>query len=287
MTETVMAPECKTRTTSSDRIIQPDLRTSDARRAYPTNVTWPGESPAAGSEHEATEFELSQIEIPIHVMLVSYIATQSSLEDVSFNLEQEINAAFGEAVGVAYDTLIWEGQGNGKLQGITTDTRVNASASTSVQSVGGYVPSGHATQISDADKIKQMFMNLPAGYRRNGKWYANSDTILEVAQLKDGLGRYLWDVNNNAGIYGGIPDALLGRPIVFNEFASSIAANAFPLMYADLGKAYTIGQRVDFSVRRFDEVLAQNDQVLFIGRARIGGQVTQPAGIKLLKIATS
>ncbi len=286
--ETVMAPLCKTRTTSSDRIYQPNLTTSDARRAYPTNVLWPGESPGSGSDIDATEFTYSQIEIPIHVMLMRYRSTLSALEDVGFDLQAEINMAFAEGVAIEYDRLIYSGSGSGKMQGITTNSDVTGSASTAVSSVGGYIPAGSTSEIISGDVIWQMLYNLPAQYRRNAKWIANSNTMFILKKLKDGDGLYLWG-NDNADqrLMGGVPDKLAGQPVVFNEYASDIAANAFPLILADLSKGYTIGQRVDFSIRRFDERYAENDQVLFLGRARVGGEVTQPAAFKALKMSTS
>jgi lipopolysaccharide export system ATP-binding protein len=107
-----------------------------------------------------------------------------------------------------------------------------------------------------------------------------------VMQLKDGNGRYLW--GDEQGLNSGVPTNLINRPIVFNEWASDIAAGAFPLILADLSRAYTIANRVEFSVKRFDDsTYATQDNTLLLGRARLGGMVTQPLAIKALKIATS
>lgn len=286
MAATVMAPECRTRTTNSDRILQPDLRTSDARRVHAANVSHPGETVASGTAHRATEFGLGQIQIPIHVVLISMASTLSALEDVAFNLEQEISEAFTEAMAVYYDTAIPNGDGNGKLLGFLQNADITGSPSTGVSSVGGYVAAGDTASIVSGDVIKQMLYNMPAPYRAKAKWYCNSNTLLELARLKDGDGRYLWD-EKGTGISGGMPEILLGKPVVVDEFMPDIAPDAFPLAFADLGTGYTIGQRVDFSIRRFDEVRADLDQALFIGRARVGGQATQPAAYKVLKMSAS
>lgn len=286
MSATVMAPECRTRTTSSDRILQPDLRTSDARRVHAANVSHPGETVASGAAHRATEFGLGQIQIPIHVVLISMASTLSALEDVAFDLEREISEAFTEAMAVYYDTAIPNGDGNGKLLGFLQNNDITGAASVGVQTVGGYVAAGDTASILSGDVIKTMLYHLPAPYRAKAKWYCNSNTLLELAKLKDGDGRYLWD-EKGTGISGGMPEVLLGKPVVVDEFMPDIAANAFPLAFADLGTGYTIGQRVDFSIRRFDEVRADLDQALFIGRARVGGQATQPAAYKVLRMSAS
>lgn len=286
--DAVLAGECKTRNTSSDRLIQPNLVTEDGRRAHRAQVSWPGESPAA-TDHTATEDVLSQISIPVHVMLISNTTSLSSLEDSAFNLQDEITEAFSEAVSVAYDSLIYSGNGQGKLRGIVADTAVTGSASTGISSVSGYVATGSASTFLNADFIKQMLFNLPKGWRKRAKWIFNSNTGLVISQLKDSNGNYLIDQRDSElSRYGGPPANLLNLPILYDEFADDIAADAFPMVLADLSRAYTIARRVEFSVRRFDDSnYAELDQVLFLGRARIGGQVTQPAAIKVAKVAVS
>jgi HK97 family phage major capsid protein len=286
MAQTVMAADAKVRQTTSDTIIQPDLTTTDARRAYAANVQWPGESPASPTEFDATEIALGQIQVPIHVMLIRMTQTNSALEDVAFDLQAEITEAFSEATAVAYDTLIWSGNGQGKMRGIVVDTRLNDHASTSVTTVGGYIAAGSTSAITSGDKLKQMFSNLPSGYRSRAKWYCNSDTALLISEMKDGIGRYLW--GDERGLNGGLVTELIGRPVIINEFADFVAANAYPLILADLSRGYIIGKRVEFSVRRFDDSqYAEKDQILFLGRARLGGQVVQPAAFKLLKMSAS
>lgn len=286
MVQATMASECKVRTTTSDTILQPDLITTDARRAYPGSAKWPGESPANQAESAVTELGLAQIQLPIHVMLVSTTATYSALEDVAFDLQATLTEQFSEVVAVEYETLLWSGNGQGKMRGIVNDTRVSGSASTGVSTVGGYVASGNATNIVSGDPLIDLTLHMPPGYRARGKWYMNSNTAAVVRKLKDGQGRYLW--GDDTGLNQGVATSLLGRPIVYNEFASDIGAGAFPIIYGDLSRAYLIGKRVEFSVRRFDDsAYAVQDQVLFLGRARIGGQVIQPAALKVLKVALS
>jgi HK97 family phage major capsid protein len=253
MTDAEMASHCRTRTTSSDRLIQPNLVTTDARRAHAGNVSWPGEAPGSQADHEATEDVLSQIAVPVHVMLISNITSLTALEDSAFSLQDEITEGFSEAVAVAYETLIYGGDGQGKLQGIVVDTDVITNRSTSNQTVSGYVPTGSTSGFLNGDVFLTALGHLPGKYRQKAAWVMNSNTNIAIRQLKDGEGNY-----------------------------------SFPVVLADLSRAYTIARRVEFSVRRFDDSnYAELDQVLFLGRARIGGQVTQPAAIKTIKISVS
>ncbi len=288
MTKTVMAGECMVRTTTSDRIVQPTRISTDGRRSSLAEVRWPGEEPSSGTQHRATENEYSQTVIPINLMLMSYVATNSLLEDATFNLEQEINEAFSEATSVAYDTLIMAGDGQGKLQGVTTSAFVNGSPSLGTQSVGGYVLSGSPSGIVSADSLRKMLFDLPAVYASRAKWYMNRNTALEISTLKNGNGDYLIDQRSESLQNMGVPDRLFGRPIVINDFAPDIAEDEFPVVFGDFSRGYVIGKRVEFSIRRFDDAAyAENDSVLFMGRARLGGQVILPHAFKLLKIAAS
>ena len=286
MVDAVTANECKRRTTTSDTILIPDLPTTDARRAYSGRITWIGETASGQSESDATPIAMGQIQLPIHVMLVSTVASLSALEDSAFDLQAYITEAFSEMIAIEYEELIWSGNGQGKMRGIVTDTKVVGSASTGVSSPSGYIASGNASTISDPDKLMDFTMHLPPQYRSRAKWIMNSNTANVIRKLKDGNGRYLW--GDEQGLNRGTPTTLLDRPIVYNEWASDIAANAYPIVYGDLSRAYTIANRVEFSVKRFDDsTYATQDNTLLLGRARLGGMVTQPLALKVLKIATS
>jgi HK97 family phage major capsid protein len=281
-----MFAEARKQTTSSDTIVMPDLVTTDARRAYPGRVNWVGESPANQAASQITDMTLAQINLPISVALVSTTVTYSALEDVISDLGAIISEQFAEALWVEYETLIWNGDGQGKLRGIVNDARVTGAQSTGVSSVGGYINSGAAASINSGDPLLEMRMHLPPQYRRRAKWYANSNTINAIRKLKDGQGRYLW--GDDGGLNNGEPTTLLGSPIVYNDFASDIAAGSFPLIFADMYSLYMVGQRVEFSIRRFDDSqFAVQDQVLYIGRARVGGMVVKPYAAKVLRIAVS
>lgn len=281
------AAECGVRTTNSDTILIPDLPTSDPRRAYTGRVTWTGETASGQSEHDVTPIALGQINLPIHVMLVSTVSSLSAMEDAAFDLQSYITEAFAEMIAIEYEELIPSGNGQGKLLGILQDTRITGSASTGISSSGGYVASGAAAAVTDADKIIDMYMHLPPQYKATAKWYMNSNTARTLMKLKDGIGNYLWG-DEHYGLNTGMPKTLMELPIVLNEWMPDIAANAYPVIVGDMAKGYLIGKRVEFSVRRFDDsVYASQDQCLILGRARLGGQPIKPYAFKLLKVATS
>lgn len=287
MVQALTAAECKSRTTTSDTILIPDLPTTDARRAFNGRATWIGETAANQAESDVTPIALGQINLPIHVLLVSTVSSLSAMEDAAFDLQAYITEAFSEMITIEYEELIMLGSGQGKMLGILSDARVTGAASTGVSSVSGYIASGAASTVADADKIIDMYMHLPPQYKGTAKWYMNSNTARQIMKLKDGIGNYLWG-NEHYGLNTGMPKALLERPIILNEWMPDIAAGAFPIVVGDLSRGYTIGKRVEFSVRRFDDSqYASQDQCLILGRARLGGQPTLPVAMKVLKTAVS
>jgi HK97 family phage major capsid protein len=286
--ETVMLKEVGIKKTTSDTLVQPKLQVTDARMNYPGGVRWVGEQPNPVTESEVQEQPLTQIQIPVHLFMATHIATLTALEDVSYNLEAEIMNSFTEKMKVMYDTLIFAGDGQGKPRGIVVDPLVIGRPSLGVQTPSGYIASGDATSIINADVIKTMFMHLPSGYRSTAKWYMNSNTLGVIMRLKDGNGNYLVDTRYDPITNVGAPARLMDRPVIVNDFAPDIAPNAFPVIFGDLQKGYLLAERVDFSVRRFDDFSnAINDQVSFVGRGRVGGQVVQEAAIKVLRISVN
>ena len=65
-----------------------------------------------------------------------------------------------------------------------------------------------------------------------------------------------------------------------------VAADAFPIMFGDVRRAYTIVDRVNLSILRDPFTQATNGNVRFIARRRVGGQVVLAEAIRKLKVST-
>jgi len=287
MAATAMAAECRTRTTTSDTLIQPNVITTDARRAGSAVVRWPGDEQVADPTlvHSTESSTFSQLKLPIHLAMLHDVVSNNMLEDASFNTQDYISQTFAEAMAVDYDTFVWSGDGQGKPQGIVTNEQVTGHESLGTATVGGYVPSGSIYGLTNTDALVRMYQHLPAGYRKNAKWYMSQDTGRQLMELKNANGDPLF-FDRNSGMYGHqMPELLYGRPIVYNEWADDAVEGNFPIIFGDLQRGYLIGKRVEFSIQRFDDsYYAMRNQVLFLARARVGGQVWQPAALKVLKI---
>lgn len=77
----------------------------------------------------------------------------------------------------------------------------------------------------------------------------------------------------------------MGYPVLICEDMPDIAANAYAIAFGDFNAGYTIAERPDLRILR--DPFSAKPNVLFYANKRVGGDVTDFAAIKLLKIAVS
>ena len=87
------------------------------------------------------------------------------------------------------------------------------------------------------------------------------------------------------GLAAGEPARLMGYRVLVCEDMPDIAANAFAIAFGDFNAGYTIAERPDLRILR--DPFSAKPNVLFYASKRVGGDVTDFAAIKLLKIAVS
>ncbi|MCU0828112.1 MAG: phage major capsid protein, partial [Tabrizicola sp.] len=174
------------------------------------------------------------------------------------------------------------GDGVDKPRGILLPTKV-ANASWTWGNIG-YVPTGAAADFATtnpADCIVNLVYALGADYRANGAFMMNSKTVGAVRKMKDADGRFLW----SDGLAAGEPARLMGYPVVVSEDMPDVAANAFPIAFGDFRAGYTIAERPDLRILR--DPFSAKPNVLFYASKRVGGDITDYAAIKLLRVAVS
>jgi HK97 family phage major capsid protein len=140
--------------------------------------------------------------------------------------------------------------------------------------------SGAANAIT-ADGLIDLYHGLKTAYAKNGVWTLNRSTLGAIRKLKDDNGQYLWV----PGIANGIANTILGSSYAEMSDMPNIAANAYPVAFADWKKLYVIIDRVGISFQPDYMTGADDGLVVFRARKRTGGGVRQAeAGVRL-KIA--
>ncbi|MFN6924396.1 MAG: phage major capsid protein [Tabrizicola sp.] len=225
---------------------------------------------------------IERISIKLHELAAMPKASQRLLDDSAFDVEgwlaEKIATRFIRAEAAAFIN----GDGVDKPKGILLPTKV-ANASWTWGNIG-YVPTGAASDFATtnpADCIVNLVYALGADYRANGTFVMNSKTVGAVRKMKDADGRFLW----SDGLAAGEPSRLMGYPVLVSEDMPDVAANAYPIAFGDFRAGYTIAERPDLRILR--DPFSAKPNVLFYANKRVGGDITDYAAIKLLKVAVS
>ncbi len=227
---------------------------------------------------------LAEIVVNMGELYANPAATQRSLDDAAFNVEQwladEISIEFAEKEGAAFIS----GDGVEKPRGILSYDKVANGSYTWGKT--GFVVSGAAadfltptTTASPADALVNLYDALKSGYRNNGTFLTSDATLGKVRQFKDGNGQWLWQPPTSEA-----PGTILGKPVVTDDNMPAVAANAFAMAFGDFNRAYLVADRIGTRVLR--DPYTNKPYVHFYTTKRVGGAVVNFEAIKLLKIST-
>lgn len=236
---------------------------------------------AAATTETATP-TIERISIKLHELAAMPKASQRLLDDSAFDVEgwlaEKIATRFTRAEAAAFIN----GDGVDKPRGILLPTKV-ADATWTWGNIG-YIPTGAAADFATTnavDCIVNLVYALGADYRANSAFVMNSKTVGAVRKMKDADGRFMW----SDGLAANEPARLMGYPVLVSEDMPDVGANTYPIAFGDFRSAYTIAERPDLRILR--DPFSAKPNVLFYANKRVGGDITDYAAIKLLKVAVS
>jgi HK97 family phage major capsid protein len=221
-----------------------------------------------GNRTETTGLAYGLEEMPLHELYALVDISNQMLEDSAFDIEAELRMEAEEQFAVAEGAAVISGNGVGKPQGVL----VNGSV--------GETVSGDANLVT-ADGLINLFHAIKTAYSRNAAFGLNRTTLGAVRKLKDTANQYLW----SPGLASGIPNTILGAPYVEMPDMPNVAANAYPVVFGDWRRGYTLVDRISMEFLRDPYTQATSGNVRFIFRRRLGGQVVIPEALRKLKIA--
>ncbi|TQK10243.1 phage major capsid protein [Herbaspirillum sp. SJZ107] len=197
--------------------------------------------------------------------------SQQMLEDADYDLFAELQEDASEqfAVREGLESISGTG-GSAQMEGILTSTDI------------GFTLSGAAADLT-ADGLISLYHDLKTAHARNAVWGLNRNTLGKVRKLKDTNNQYLWA----PGIANGVPNTILGSSYAEMADMPNVAANSFPIVFADFKKLYVIVDRVNVSLQADYTTGADHGLVVFRARRRVGGGVRQAEAGRKLKIAAS
>jgi HK97 family phage major capsid protein len=264
--------------TSRDALVMPKVvyATDDL---YQTGIrsTWVGETPSSSTVHRVgTEPVFGQIRIPVYTNMLSMPITRDLLDDSAFDIMGYASDQFRLTIQLLKDNMVINGSGIGQPDGILLNPNGTDQPAT--------VVSGSAAALT-ADGLKDLQYAIPEQYDGNCSFLFNKkSTEKAIAKIKDGAQRYMFD-NMNGGIANGVPNTLLGDSYARSGFMPDIAANAYPIIYGDFS-GYALVNRIGFSIQMLNELYAETNQILMLGRVRFGGKTIEPWKLKIQKCST-
>ena len=177
------------------------------------------------------------------------------LEDSAFNLVNWLGAVLGERIGRALAAAFATGTGSSQPNGIVTASTAGVTAA--------------STTAITADELIGLYHSVDPAYRVNATWMMHDNVILAIRKLKDGDNQYLWQ----PGLQAGVPDRLLGAPVIVNQqMASTIEASAKTVLFGQMSK-YIIRDVASLRLLRLVERYADYDQQGFVAFSRHDGDL--------------
>jgi HK97 family phage major capsid protein len=134
-----------------------------------------------------------------------------------------------------------------------------------------------------ADALKGAKYSLKAQYMTTACWLFHRDAVSKIARLKDGEGRYIFEMAEALGA----KDTLMGRPLCMSEYVpNTFTASQYVGMFCDM-KWYYIAQSLSLRIKRLNELYARTSQVGFIFDTEIDAMPVLPEAFARIKTAAS
>jgi HK97 family phage major capsid protein len=259
------------------------VSTTDYKELFDANgatFEWIGETDA---RNQTNTPDLREVVPTFGMVSAKPQASEESLDDLFFNVEQWLIGSAAEAIAQGEGASFVAGNGIKKPTGfLAGPTPVATADSTRAFGTLQYIASGQAAALpTSADVFYDLVYGIRARYRNSAQWVTSKAVLAAMRKYKDTTGQYLWQ----PALTAGQPATFLGYSITEAEDMPAVAANSFPLAFGDFKEGYLICDRVGTRITR-DEITTSGF-VKFYVRKRVGGILRNTQAIKLLKVAAS
>jgi len=182
-------------------------------------------------------------------------ASRELLEDAAFPIVPFVIEQATEEIGRQAGTDFITGAGTTVPFGIDTATTNTATSA--------------AVDTWTADELIDAFHGIVGRYRTSASWIFRDSTVQDIRKKKDSSGQYLWQ----PGLTAGVPDMLLGRPVVTDNAVAALGTGNASLIFGDLRRAYAIRTVNGLDIARSDDFAFDTDLVTWRFVARMDGNL--------------
>jgi HK97 family phage major capsid protein len=237
----------------------------------PADADWTSEL-AIGSEDSSMKFgkrELYPRPLGKLIKISKKLLRQSVMP-----VEQIVMERLGYKFAIAEEKAFMTGNGAGQPLGIFT---ADANGITTSRDISA----GNTTTSMTFDGLIAAKYSLKGAYWPKAQWLFHRDALKQLAQLKDGVGEYIWQQS----IQVGQPDTILGRPLMMSEYApNTFTTGLYTGIFGDFSY-YWIADALDMQIQRLVELYAESNQDGFIGRLECDGMPVLAEAFARVKLA--
>lgn len=215
-----------------------------------------------GARNETDTPKLKRISINAHEIYAQPKATQSLVDDSEINVENWLSERIVDSFVKLENEAFIKGDGENKPKGFLTNEKIDK------------IESG--TSVSP-ESLLGLINSLDEGYLANASFVMNRKTLSSIQGLKDDTGRFIW----NQSLSDPLQQTIFGIPVFISSHMPDVAADALSIALGDFRSAYKIVDRTGINLMR--DPYTEKPFVKFYAVKRVGGDVINPAAIKLAK----
>lgn len=174
--------------------------------------------------------------------------TKELTEDEQVDLLGYVAKQAGWAVGNALGAHLITGDGSSKPAGALTSATLGVTGGTGV------------TGAFTGDNLIDLYFSIIGPYRSKPScgWLFKDSSLATARKLKDTTGQYLWQ----PGLVAGVPDQILGKPVVTDPNMPAVGLNAKSVLFGDFN-AYAVRLVRGVRFERSDDFKFDTDYVSF------------------------
>ncbi len=188
--------------------------------------------------------------------------SEELINDEASNLMQFLSNAVGRSAATTENSIFAVGTGSGQPQGVT---------------VGGSngVTAAGAAAIT-AGEVQDLYTSLGDYIEQDAFWMMAKETYSAIRQL---TGNPFLFIETPQGSFQG--PSLMGHRVLMTSKMPAMATGLKSVVFGN-GQFYTLVENGSMTVRRANELYMANGQIGLFFSFRVGGIVTQSAGLKYL-----
>ena len=220
---------------------------------------------------------ISKVSIHLHQLFAKPRVTQSLLDDHSARVEEFLNDKITSQMAASENSSFLFGNGINQPKGILTyDISTEGPKAKHIEAEVG----GEPGKITGYEVLVNLMEKLPSKYLAGASWVMSRNAASYIRSMKDpSTNKFLWQ---NSIAYG-VPDTLLGYPVVICDDMPKIATNekqCVPVLFANLYEGYQIAEKPCINILK--DPYNAKPFVEFYATKRVGGDVVNFDAIKAL-----